>query len=476
MRSLIILVPVLTALAAVFVRDRVTAITVFLCYLTVEGFFKLASGYHPLVHIGADIVLWSIVAVWVATAVVSRNTRLPRVPFFTLLVLHAIWVLLLVFSPYTASVFVGVASLKIHLSMIPLYFIGFVIAEDKSAPRRVLRALTVFWVGAFALTLIQYVGGPDGVLGMGEAYRQRASYFHEWRPFGTTSLPGGQAVFAMIALPVAIYLWLSSERGWQDRWVLASLVGSVAVFLVSGGRQLILGGSIALLGLLGLQLSRNRGRAITGLVTVAVFATATIVAVQQFIVPAASRSVAEAAGVPDIWQERDALDRFGSLLDPETYARARAGGLRLVWDRVVSAPLGVGLGRTGSAASALENELTRSPFHKMLQDRFGFQDNFFAAMLVETGIPGTLLLTVILLGVGVLAARLSRRATEQDDSVLGALVAGYVLAMLVLSWGSQPLLANPTQAFFWFLGGMVAGRLRKLQVQDLGDSRSEKEP
>jgi hypothetical protein len=33
-----------------------------------------------------------------------------------------------------------------------------------------------------------------------------------------------------------------------------------------------------------------------------------------------------------------------------------------------------------------------------------------------------------------------------------------MVAMLITSWGSQPLLANPTLAFFWFLGGMAAAR------------------
>jgi len=465
-RNLVLLIPLLTAVAAILARDRLHSILIVFSYLAFEGMFKLLSGYHPLVHIGVDIVFWSILAVWIAIAVVARRTQLPRVPFITLLTIHVAWIVMLVFSPYTASVFVGLASLKIHLSMIPLYFVGYILAEDADAPRRFVSTLLLVLVATFAITLVQYVGGPDAFLDLGEVYRQRASYFHEWRPFGTTALPGGQSLYAMLALPFAIYLLLRGDYGIRNTRVTAAIVGSIAVFLVSGVRQVFLGSLVIVLAMLGLQVTRRAGRASAGLVALLILGAATVIAVQQFMAPAARRSVAEASGIPDIWRETDVLDRFETLLNPETYAKARAGGLRLVWDRATAAPFGVGLGRTGSAAAALQNQLTEDPFQRMLQDRFGFQDNFFAAMLVETGIPGTLMLTALLVGLGILSAKLARRAPTPEDSAFGALVAGYMLAVLVMSWGSQPLMANPTLAFFWFLGGMAAGRLHAIENLD----------
>ena len=80
---------------------------VFFVYLSVEGLVKLMGNDHPIVHIGADIVLWSIVGVWTAKAIMERRTSVPRVPFLIVLVLHITWVGSLVFSPYTASIFVG---------------------------------------------------------------------------------------------------------------------------------------------------------------------------------------------------------------------------------------------------------------------------------------------------------------------------------------------------------------------------------
>ena len=101
MGNLVLLIPFLTALAAVLAKDRMHSIIIIFSYLTFEGMFKLLSGYHPIVHIGVDIAFWGLLSVWIAIAIVSRNTRLPRVPFMKLLTVHVAWIALLVFSPYT---------------------------------------------------------------------------------------------------------------------------------------------------------------------------------------------------------------------------------------------------------------------------------------------------------------------------------------------------------------------------------------
>lgn len=458
MRSLILLAPFIAAFVALRAPDRVMAMVVFFAYLSVEGLLKLLTDYHPVVHIGADIVLWIVIGVWGARAILNRRARLPRVPMFTLVFFYVAWVVLLALSPYTASLFVGVASWKVHLSMVPLYFIGFLVASDPDAPRRFMRAITVVWCAAFAVTAIQYMSGPGGFLDLGDPYMARLAQFHEWRPFGTTALPGGEAVYAFLALPFALALILRGDYSFRDPWILATLVGSLVVFFISGVRQVFLGSLVVVLTMVGLQLVRGRGRAAGAFVALLLVGVGSYIIVREYVLPQAERSLEAATGIPDIWRERTAFERFETLLEVETYAKARRGGVGMIWDRVTAFPFGAGLGRTGSAAAALRGELTRDPLGKMIQDRYGFQDNFFAAMLVETGLPGTFLLTAILLGVGALAARLSRRTAHPADSALGGLTAGFAVAFLVMSWGSQPLMANPTQAVFWFLGGMAVRR------------------
>jgi hypothetical protein len=458
MRSLILLTPFVAALVALKMRDRLAAMIVFFAYLSVEGLLKLLANYHPFIHIGLDVTLATIVGVWIAMALVRREAAIPRVPLLLLIVLHVAWVVLLVFSPYTASLYVGVASWKVHLTMIPLYFVGYLVARDPDAPRRFLRAMTIIWTGAFVLTLIQYVSGPGGPFDLGETYMRRLVQYHEWRPFGTTALPGGEGIFAFFAIPFAFCLVLRGDYRLRDPWIIATIVTGSAVFFVSGVRQVFLGCLLMLFTMVGLQVIRGRGRAAGALLVTLLAGAATYLVVREYVVPQVQRTLAQEEAIPEVWRERNPTERFEKLMELSTYASARRGGLDMIWDRVRAFPFGAGLGRTGSAAGALQEELTRDPMGKMIQDRYGFQDNFFAAMLVETGIPGTLLLTGMLIGLLVYSVRLARQSPDPADAAFGAMVAGYMVAMLITSWGSQPLLANPTLAFFWFLGGMAAAR------------------
>ena len=458
MRYFVLLAPFIAAFLALTVRNRTQALVVLFSYLSIEGLLKLVSNYHPVVHLGMDIALLLVVGIWVAGAMARHEAAIPRAPFLFVLLLHTIWVMLLVLSPYTASVVVGVASWKVHLTMIPLYFIGYLAAEDEDAPRVFMRGLTIFWCFAFLVTVLQFIGGPGGPFDLGDVYLQRLADFHEWRPFGLSALPGGQAVYAFIALPFAFALVLRGDYRFRDPWIIATILGSLIVFFISGGRQIFLGSMIAVLTMLGLQVVRGRGRAAGAFLMLVVAGIGSWVVVREYVQPAADQAILQARGVPEIWRSRSSSDRFRTLLDPLVYRDARPGGIGLIVDRVKAFPLGAGLGRTGSASSKFEAELNASPLGREIQDRYGFADNYFAAMLVETGIPGTLMLTLVALGLLVLAIRVSRRAEDQADAAFGALVAGYLVALMVMSWGSQPLMANPTQAFFWVLGGMVARR------------------
>lgn len=468
-RLFALLAPFAAGVLAIRSRDRMTALLIFFGYLSVEGMLKLMGDYHPIVHVGLDIVLWMLVATWAMKAIVAGNQRLPRVPLLGLLTLHVLWIVILAFSPYTASFFVAAASFKIHLSMIPLYFLGYLLAREQDSPDRFLEKLTALWTLAFGFTVLQYVAGPGSTLDMSGPALARFGYFQEWRPFGTTAVPGGEAVYAFLAIPFALCLVLRGEHRLRDPLIAVCVVAAAAVFFISGVRQLFLGCLITLLVMGGLQVMRKRGRAVAAGVALLILGASAYVAVDEFLVPKAQASLTQRLDLPSAWRQRNPAERFKTLLEPSTYATARRGAMDLILQRVREIPLGAGLGRTGSAAGALEAQLADDPFSAQLQERYGFQDNFFAAMLVETGIPGTLLLTALLVGLLVIAVQLALRSTDTRDAALGALVAGYLMAILVMSWGSQPLLSNPTLAFFWFLGGLAARRWREMN----GDRRVE---
>ena len=459
------LIPLLVAAFAVWLGRRLLALVAFFAYLAVEGMLKLMSDYQPVVHVGADLVLLSITAAWVLGATLRGRRGLPRAPLAGLILLHALWVLMLLFHPLTASLFVGLAALKIHLTMIPLYFLAFVVIRSREDAQRALTGLVAVAYLPFALALVQYALGPASVFDLSDRYWQNIALYHEWRPFGTSAVPGGTATFAFLTVPLAVALLLSPDATRRVRWL---AVGAVALgagtFLVAGGRQMLLGCLLALLTMAAIGSGRRFGRAAFVLSLVAVLAGGAYVGVQTFLRPLATEAIAADPRSPAIWRERSVLDRLNTLTEIGTYTEARAGALDRVVSRLRRYPLGAGLGRTGSAGGRLRREMGTGSLSASINREVGFSDNYFADMLSETGVPGTIMLTTIVIGMGLMAGRLARRATDRFAAVLGAAVAGIVFALLVMSWGSQPLLSNPTTAYFWFLAGTVAA-LRRVALE-----------
>ena len=108
--------------------------------------------------------------------------------------------------------------------MIPLYFLGFLYASTADAPRRFIRAMTMVWSLAFGITLVPYLGGPGSLLDFSGPALARFSYLLEWRPFGTSAVPGGEAIFAFMALPFAFYLIRRGDYNLRDPWIRGLLV------------------------------------------------------------------------------------------------------------------------------------------------------------------------------------------------------------------------------------------------------------
>jgi hypothetical protein len=436
------------------------ALFIFLAYLAVEGLLKLVSNYHPVVHVGADLVLLSVAGAWALAAVVERR-RMPQLPWSWLILLHSCWVLLMLAHPLTASLFVGVAALKIHLAMVPLFFLVAAVVRSRDDALRLAAGVVAIACVPLVVSLAQYALGPASVLDLSARYWQNISYFHEWRPFGTSATPGGTAAQAFLSLPLAVALLFAREVPLAARRIAAlALVLGIAALLVAGGRQLLLGSVVALMAMAALAAGRAHSRSLAALFTVLLLGAGTYLGVRAVLEPLAMRAVARDERSPDIWRDISVLDRWRTLADPEIYGSARIGAGERVVARLKRYPLGAGLGRTGSAGGVLRERMGSDPVQQEINREVGFSDSFFADMIAETGLPGTIMLTTLLVGLTLTAARLARAAHDPDMASLAGAVAGIFLAILITSWGSQPLLSNPITAYFWLYGGLVAAMTR----------------
>jgi hypothetical protein len=468
------IVPLAVAVLCIWLGRRLAAVMVFFGYLTLDGFLKLLSNYNRIVHIGADIVLWALVGAWILDAVARRRARLPDAPFSWLIGLYALWMLMELLNPYSASLMQSLASYKIHLSMVPLYFLAAALVRRRRDVEVALTGLVVIALVPYVMALGQYALGPQSVLDLSPRFWQNISYYHEWRPFGTSALPGGAAVFAFLFTPLAVALLVGRAPGKLIKLLVpVSLILASGTFIVSGVRQLTLGCVLALLVMVALVTSRGRGRGLATLMLFLVLAVGAYVGVQTFLRPMATEALLADPRVPQIWKERSVTDRVLTLAKTGTYLEARRGALQSIWLRVVDYPLGAGLGRTGATAGAFAGQL-RSEENERIQHEVGWSDNFFADMITEAGIPGMLLLSSILVIMLARAVRLARRLEDPLLAATAAATAGLLFSLLVMSWGSQPLMGNPITALFWFLSGLMAA-LPAIDAPPPSPERGERE-
>ena len=147
-----------------------------------------------------------------------------------------------------------------------------------------------------------------------------------------------------------------------------------------------------------------------------------------------------------------------------TLLQARQGAPAAIWYRVRHYPFGAGLGRTGAGAGAFMTLINSDPKSAAIEREVGWSDNFWADEIVEAGIPGLLIWATMLVGLVVNAVTLARRARDPLVATAAAAIAGLFFTYAVISWGSQPLLSNPTLAYFWLLAGVLAA-LRRMDAE-----------
>ncbi|HVO35802.1 MAG TPA: hypothetical protein VMT21_09570 [Gemmatimonadales bacterium] len=458
-------IPLLVALLCVWLGQRLLTVVVIFAYLSVEGLLKLLSNYNPIVHVGMDIIVLSVAGAWAVEAIAAHRAHIPQLPWVRAIGLYALWIGLELFNPYSPGLVPSLAALKAHLTMIPLYFIVAAVLRRKEDVVRLFVALAVIALVPYVTALVQYTLGPSSVLDLSPRYWQNISMYHEWRPFGTSAVPGGASVFALMVTPLAVVPLTVARLPSRMRWLtVLSLVLAAGTFIVSGVRQAFLGCVLALLVMAALTVSRGRGRGLLAVLLVFVLGFGAYVGIQTFLQPISVERVRNDPRSPAIWRERSVTERMRSLTRAGTYLEARQGAVGTIVRRATTYPFGAGLGRTGSGAGTFAAQLTATAQSAAIQEQVGWADNYFADELTDAGIPGLLIMCTIVGGFLFGAARLARRARDPIISGSAAAIAGLLVTLVVVSWGSQPLLNNPTLAYFWLLAGVLAA-LRRLDAE-----------
>jgi hypothetical protein len=241
------------------------------------------------------------------------------------------------------------------------------------------------------------------------------------RSFSTFTQPFSFGFFMSLVLLVCLPVALSDLRRTRNRLFLLA----TPLLVVGMATSVVRGAILALVvGLVVLMVWRFRG----------LFHAAVVSAIVLLLVPAAVMS--------------DFLS--SSSLD------ARTTGWQLIFDELLAAPLGSGIGTTGAAAE--KSYLGGTALDELVVDPASSQlylpDNQFVKVVIELGPLGLWLL--LLLGAAVVAAAVrAARRTTGDDQALAQGIAASVIGAAFASLVSTYLEIFPLDFYFWLLVGVL---------------------
>ena len=147
-----------------------------------------------------------------------------------------------------------------------------------------------------------------------------------------------------------------------------------------------------------------------------------------------------------------AIERTLTLFDYDKVKDARRG----VWRRFVvygsTVPFGAGFSRVGAAAGAFSKANAADPY-------FGpnvfFADNLWLAALIEIGIPGMLLLMLLIGGLLYRGVSEQKKIRDTDMRLCHLAILSALIAMGVGFFGAEGAIYNPEASFFWFFAGVM---------------------
>lgn len=433
-----------------FVSERyVVTLGVVLVYLGVfDGSLKLITGSN-IATLGRDALVGAITLGAVARLALRRPTlKIPPLGGFVLA-----WIAVVVMqlaNPSDLSLVHALAALRQHLEFVPLFFFGYLLLRSE---RRIMGLLLLLVVVAAAngiVSLVQTELTPAQLASWGPGYRGleygtatevarvfvNASHQAAVRPPGLGGADGFGGFLCLIALPGILVLLGSGTRAAKLGWLLIPATVAILVGIVTSQTRLdVVGAVLVVVAFAALTLTSRRG-------LIALVLTVVVGFVGYFAISAFTASSA---------------NRYSSITPSKllgTAVTSRQGTLALIPTYMTSYPLGAGLGSTGPAAGSTVggNVLSR-----------GLNgESEFTFLLVETGIPGLLVMVAFMLAVIRSGIALRRVAAPGVQRSLMALTA--VMIAFLACWLFTPLTADsPGSPFLWLTAGCIGywyGELR----------------
>jgi hypothetical protein len=439
---------ILTALSIVILPTKISLFLA-LIFISFQGFLKVISNYHPVVHLGADIVIITLVLkllFQMATKNFAIKAKAP--PFTFLFVMHFCWLFVVCFNPYSLSFISSIAGSKIYISMFFLYFFGYYLVNNKKDVHNFFILFIVLTIIHNVFAIYQGFMGPSSVTSIHPRYAiQLQKYLTTaFRPFGLTNLPGGPSVYIYSTLPFFAYFIYIGKNILMSAFLFAWLPISGLTLMFCQVRSALLKGIISLviffITLLSSQLKISYMSRLKYVLGSALALMLIVYSLPQFM----DLSV-------DVNSENEkAFERSLSSFDIETISHSRRNALERFILYFKTVPLGAGFSRVGASAGAF-SDLNKADKH--FPQGFFFADNLFITLLIEIGLPGLMILSLLIfliIGKGILLWRNEKR---QEVIPIQLAILSALIAISLGSLGAEGIIYNPESCFFWLFAGIL---------------------
>ena len=141
-------------------------------YIGVEGAAKLLSRYHPMIHVGADILIIALSSKAAFILLLDRSELPKRVPFIIRLMgVHFFWFIIVFFNPYAISAPASMAAAKLYVTPLLLFIFGYLLCKDRKSTEYFLLAWVIVTTVHMLLSIYQGVIGPKSVTSWSPSYQ-----------------------------------------------------------------------------------------------------------------------------------------------------------------------------------------------------------------------------------------------------------------------------------------------------------------
>lgn len=429
-------------------RDTERAIYVYFAWCWLDGTIRGLLHSDAVSIVARDIVLGVIVVGWGAQRLQNRYQDPIRVPPGTLLVvLFVINCLLQIMNPFAGSLLQSIGGLKLHLSAIPLLFLGYDVFRRPAQVRSLFLFLTLITLIVGVTSYVQYLHGPSWTWahfpGTQESIGQNLPGFKSgevrgmmtsFKPPGTTTGGGGAGAYVGIIFPISFMLPLLPGSLRFSKATRATLVAVLLAFIVIIFINAVR--SALVIALCGMVIS---SLLVGGKLRVRMFAAIAVCLVLAGLAYTFTQGVSN-GGV---------TSRFASTFaDP---ADALHQDRRTFFDDAVfivtHSPTGIGLGRVGGSAGRLGSGDAGAGF-------IGFSEAYLGSIMYETGIIGGLLITAITLFFIARSASALRFLADPDTRLLATAITTILLLIFANFFVTPILLGPPGSVLFWLLSGV----------------------